>query len=109
MDFEKTFKELKTDILGLVKEKFGEEGNNIKDDVSQFLEGAKVKLERWTRMLASGVITLEEYELLMKSQKDLVIMTALHKAGISNIRLGHFKNSVIKLIANKVKPLIPTS
>jgi len=108
MDFAKVFKELKSDILGLVKEKFGEEGNNIKDDVSKFLDGSKEKLERWTGMLARGVITLEEYKLLMKSQKDLVIMTALHKAGISNIRLGHFKNAVIKLIADKVKPLIPS-
>ena len=53
-------------------------------------------------MFANGVITREEYELLLKSQKDLVIMKTLHKAGISSISLGHFKNSVIQMIVDKV-------
>ena len=104
MDFEKLFKELKGDILTLVKEKFGEEGQSIKNDVSEFFEGAKDKLKRWTQMFASGVITKGEYELLMKSQKDLVIMTTLHKAGIS--KLGHFKNTVINLIMDKVNTVL---
>ncbi len=106
MDFEKLFKELKGDILTLVKDKFGEEGQNIKNDVSEFFESAKAKLKRWTEMFASGVITKDEYGLLMKSQKDLVIMTTLHKAGISKIKLGHFKNTVINLIMDKVNTVV---
>jgi len=106
MDFEKLFKDLKNDILSLVKDRFGEEGKTIKKDISDFFDASKDKLKRWTEMLANGVITPGEYELLMKSQKDLVVMTALHKAGISKIRIGHFKNAVIKLILNKVILLV---
>ncbi len=102
MDFEQLFKDLKSDVLALVKDKFGEEGQNIKNDVAEFFDQAKAKLKRWTEMLAAGVITKDEYELLLKSQKDLVIMKTLNKAGISKIKLGHFKNSVIKLIIKKV-------
>ncbi|MEZ4858745.1 MAG: hypothetical protein R2781_08030 [Flavobacteriaceae bacterium] len=101
MDFENLFKELKTDILNLVKEKIGPEGKNTKEDIATFLEESKEKLKRWTLLLANGVITKEEYELLLMSQKDLVIMKTLHKAGISKIKLGHLKNSVIKLIVSK--------
>ncbi|MEM7186592.1 MAG: hypothetical protein AAF466_08030 [Bacteroidota bacterium] len=106
MDFEKLFKELKGDIINLVKDKFGEEGQSIKNDVSEFFDSAKAKLKRWTEMFASGVITKGEYELLMKSQKDLVIMTTLHKAGISKINLGQFKNTVINLIMKKVDEVV---
>jgi len=102
MDFEKVFKDLKNELMDLVKDKFGEEGQNIKNDISDFFDAAKEKLRRWTEMLASGVITKEEYLLLLKSQKDLVIMKTLHKAGVSNIKLGHFKNNVINLIVSKV-------
>lgn len=102
MDFEKIFKELKSELLDLVKDKFGEEGQNIKDDISAFFDSAKEKLKRWTKLFADGVITQEEYKLLLKSQKDLVIMKTLHKAGISAISLGHFKNTVIQMIVDKV-------
>ncbi|MEL6811904.1 MAG: hypothetical protein AAFP76_11260 [Bacteroidota bacterium] len=106
MDFEKLFKELKNDVLNLIKDKFGQEGENIKDDVTLFFNSSKAKLKRWTELLATGVISAEEYELLLKSQKDLVVMTSLHKAGVSSIKLGHFKNSVIKLILGKVTVLV---
>lgn len=106
MDFEKLFKDLKNELLSMVKDKFGEEGQSIKNDVSQFFDDSKEKLKRWTGMFANGVITKGEYELLLKSQKDLVVMTALHKAGISKIKLGHFKNAVIKMIVSKVTLLV---
>ena len=106
MDFEKIFKELKDELLNMVKDKFGEEGQNIKDDISEFFDSAKEKLKRWTEMFAGGVITREEYELLLKSQKDLVIMKTLHKAGVSAISLGHFKNAVINMIVDKVSGAI---
>jgi len=101
MDFEKLFKELKSDVLSLIKDKFSKEGDAIKGDVATFFDQSKEKLKRWTLLLSQGVITKEEYELLLLSQKDLVIMETLYKAGISKIKLGHFKNTVIKLILRK--------
>tara|TARA_B100000508_G_C11421488_1_gene258577 strand:- start:329 stop:655 length:327 start_codon:yes stop_codon:yes gene_type:complete len=101
MDFEKLFKELKEEVTALVKEKFNKENDAIKNDIAIFFDQSKEKLKRWTTLLASGIITKEEYELLLQSQKDLVIMQTLYKAGISKIKLGHFKNKVIKLIVHK--------
>ena len=106
MDFEKIFKELKEELLSLVKDKFDEESQSIKNDISAFFDSAKEKLKRWRQLFADGTITKDEYELLLKSQKDLVIMKTLHKAGISAISLGHFKNAVIDMIVKKVSGVI---
>ncbi len=106
MDFEALLKELKTSLLELFGEKWKDLKDESKKDVEQFLKESKEKLERWTTLLANGDITLDDYEWLVKSQKDLLLMKALHKAGVSKISLGHFKNKIIKTILNVVKSVI---
>lgn len=106
MDFETFFQSLKTELLELIKQRFNKESQEIKDEAFMFLVGSKEKLRRWTQLLAQGVITKAEFEVLLSSQKDLMIMTALYRAGVSKIRLGHFKNAVVKLILNKALILV---
>ncbi len=102
MDIKPIINELKTEILALIKERFSKESAAITDEVSLFLKNSKEKLERWGILLLQGEITKAEFEILLQSQKDLLQMHALHKAGISAIQLGHFKNTVLKLIFNKI-------
>ena len=101
MDFKTLFEELKTEILDLVKDRFDEENASVKNDIADFLEGSKEKLRRWTELLNQGAITPAEFEVLLKSQKDLLIIESLNKAGISKIKIGLFKNQAIKLIVTR--------
>ena len=102
MDITALLKEIKTEIVSLVKDRFNKESKAITNEITLFLNQSKTKLERWTSLLAQGEITPAEFEILLQSQKDLIEMKALHKAGITGIQLGHFKNTVIKLIFNKI-------
>lgn len=102
MDFKNLFKEIKGDILSLVKDRFGKEGDQIKDDIAAFLENSKEQLQRWATLLEQGAITPAEFELLLNSQKDILIIESLHKAGISKIKIGMFKSAAVKLIVSKV-------
>ncbi|MAZ28352.1 MAG: hypothetical protein CL868_14915 [Cytophagaceae bacterium] len=106
MDFNNFFKEVKNDMLDLVKERFGQEGEKIKEDVGVFLDNSREKLERWASLMAQGAITPAELEVLLQSQKDILIMESLYKAGISNIRIGLFKNAAIKLVVDKAVQLV---
>jgi len=101
MDFETFFKSLKADLLQLIRDRFELESKEIKDEAIAFLEDSKTKLKRWTALLAQGAITQSEFEVLVSSLKDLMVMTALYRAGVSKIKLGHFKNAVVKLILNR--------
>ncbi|MEM7382292.1 MAG: hypothetical protein AAF361_13995 [Bacteroidota bacterium] len=102
MDFEQLYKELKTEIGSMIKDKFGKESKDISDEVSGFVDDSKDKLERWAKLFAKGHISKEELELLLKSQKDLFVIQSLHKAGVSKIALGHFKNKIVTLIFTKL-------
>jgi hypothetical protein len=106
MDFDKLLKELKMALVNLFGEKWGELKSEAKKDIEQFLADSEDKLKRWTTLLANGDITIEDYEWLIESQKNLMLMNALHSAGVSKISLGYFKNKVIKTIIDVVKIVV---
>jgi len=100
MDFEELLKEMRDNLLLLVREQYTDFSKAGEDAVTQFLEDSKEKLRKWTFLLAEGLITPAEYEWLLKSQKDLFLMHTLYQAGVSKIRLGIFKNKVINTITD---------
>ena len=106
MDFEVVLKELRTSLISLFGEKWAGFKSESKKDIDQFLEDSKLKLKRWTVLLANGDIDIDDYEWLVKSQKDLMLMQALHSAGVHKISLGHFKNKVIKTVIDVVKVVV---
>lgn len=106
MDFDKIFKELKESLVKLLGDQYAGLKKETKEDIFEFVNGSKVKLERWTLLLANGEISLDDYQWLVESQKDLLTMKALEKAGISKISLGHFKNKVVNTLVDIVKGLI---
>ena len=106
MDFEELLKELKFALASLFGEKWSDLKGESKKDIDQFLEASKIKLKRWTELLIKEDIDLDDYEWLVKSQKDLLVMQALHSAGVNKISLGHFKNKVIKTIITVVKTVV---
>lgn len=106
MDFEAILKELKSDLLKLFGEKWEDLKDESKNDVEQFLNDSKAKLERWTLLLANRAITIDDFEWLLESQKDVLLMKTLHKAGVSKISLGHFKNKIVNTILIAIKRII---
>ncbi|WP_323787735.1 hypothetical protein [Psychroserpens sp.] len=102
MDIEALLKLLKEELLKVLGESYGDFKTETKKDVEAFLTLSKVKLERWTGLLQSGDLTPEDYEWLLKSQKDLLVLNALYQAGVSKLKLGHLKNKIIKTIMNTV-------
>lgn len=106
MDIDELLKLLKTELLKVLGDSYSEYKGEYKKDVEAFLEVSKAKLERWTNLLASKDLTLDDYQWLLESQKDLMVMNALYQAGVSKQRLGHLKNKVIKTIINTVVSVI---
>jgi len=106
MDFDKILKELKESMIELLGDQYAGLKKETKNDIITFVNDSKDKLERWTKLLANGGISLDEYQWLVESQKDLLTMKGLEKAGISKISLGHFKNKVVKTLVDIVKGLI---
>lgn len=106
MDFEKILRELKESLVQVLGNQYSGFKNETKKDLEEFLNTSKNKLERWTTLLTNGELNLDEYEWLVKSQKDLLTLKGLQQVGISKISLGHFKNKVIKTVVDLIKGLV---
>ena len=106
MDFELTLKKLKESIFAILGDEYIMFHEETEKDLETFFKKSREKLERWSNLLSSEEITLEEYEWLVKSQKDLIVLTELEKVGVSKIRLGHIRNNMAKTIIDIGKGLL---
>ncbi|WP_445710492.1 hypothetical protein [Flavobacterium sp.] len=96
MEIDKLIIDLEKALVALLGKKYSDLKPEIQKDIDDFLEKSKKKMKRWTLLLAETSITIEEFEWLLKSQKDILVLKALQSAGVSKVRLNTIKNSIIK-------------
>ena len=100
MDIEKLLAEIKAQLLELLQENYKDFIPELEKDITNFLKVSKEKLERWALLLDDKSITQDDFNWLVKSQKELLVLKPLQTAGMSKIKLNSLKNSVIKIIIN---------
>lgn len=98
MNADQLTEEVKTKLKTIISSSYKENKYEIEKDLNTFLEISKDKLGRWIILFASGNLTEEELEWLLKSQLDLVALQALQTTGISKIKLNTIKINIIKMI-----------
>ncbi len=99
-DFEAIFQDLKTGAMDLSKLTVKQYKDEAQADIMAFLKDSKESLERWTTLLAAGELTISDFEWLVQSQKDLLLMNGLKQTALSKIRLEHFKTSVLNFVVD---------
>lgn len=89
---------LKNDLLDFAKENLEEYKEELLKDGTLFIEKTKSDIERWTEGLASGALSKEDFEFLLKGKKDLAQMEALKQLGLSQIRITKITNGIIDVV-----------
>jgi hypothetical protein len=69
-------------------------------DGKTFLEKSKSDLERWSKMLASGDLTRDDFEWLLAGKKDLAELVALKQKGLAKVALDRFVNGLIDTVVS---------
>jgi hypothetical protein len=64
-------------------------------DGNAFFQKLKGDLERWTKMLASGGLTRDDFEWLVVGKKDLAELAALKQKGLAKVALDRFLNGLV--------------
>ena len=99
-EFNEFLRELKESVIGLVQVSWSDYHNEAIKDGESFLTETKHKIEKWTRLLAGGDLTLDQFERLIRSQKDLAEMKALERAGMTAVRVDRFRNALVDTVVN---------
>jgi hypothetical protein len=71
-----------------------------KDDAQDFLDSSAKKLQKWTKQLAKGDLSKDEFEDLVRGQADLAKLLALTKEGVGKAALQRFRNALVDLVVD---------
>jgi hypothetical protein len=97
-DFKEIYKGIEEQIISLAENTVSNYKDEAIKDAKQLLSDMKDDLERWTLLLANKQIKINEFEWLVNSDKELVKMKSLEKAGLAEARVSAFGHSVFNLI-----------
>ncbi|MEO6454557.1 MAG: hypothetical protein ABIN97_10810 [Ginsengibacter sp.] len=97
-DFQELFKEIEQQIVSLAESTVSNYKEEAIQDAKEMLANIKADLIRWTGLLADKQIKINEFEWLINSDKELVKMKALEKAGLAASRTSAFGFTVMNLI-----------
>lgn len=98
--FDDFIEELKTELVDFAEYSWKAYKTAAVKDGKAFLEQSKADLERWTKMLAKGDLTRDDFEWLMVGKKDLAELVALKQKGLAKVALDRFINGVIDTIVS---------
>lgn len=84
----------------LAREIFHDFEIQAKNDAGAFLEKTKTDMQRWTRLLAEGKLTEQDFGDLVQAKKALAEIHGLSGAGIATAKLERFRTGLITLVVD---------
>ena len=99
-DFDAIFKDIQTQVVTLAETTVSKYKDEAIADGKKLLAQMKDDLLRWIDLLAEKKLKTGEFEWLVNSDKEIVKMAALEKAGLAEIRVQQFSMSVLNVIAD---------
>ena len=67
-------------------------------DTKAFLDASKEDLKRWTKLLAQGELSQDDFKWLVLGRKDVAELHALKQAGLALVGIDRFKNALLDLV-----------
>jgi hypothetical protein len=98
--FNEFWVQLENELIGFAEGSLKTHRDTAIKDGRMFLEKTKSDLERWTKMLAEGRLTRDDFEWLVKGKKDLAELNALKQEGLAQVALDRFVNGLIDTVVS---------
>jgi hypothetical protein len=83
---------------GLAKKTFSGLVDEAEKDAQAFLDKAQADLQRWTKLLANGKLTKQDFGDLVQAKEALAEIRALTEAGITLTKIERFRSDLINLV-----------
>ena len=101
-NFDQLLQSLESGVESIAKTSLEDYLNEAKQDGENAINGMKANIQQWATEVENGSLTYEDLAFLIKGDEALDEMTALKEAGLSEIRLDEFKNSIVNLVMGTV-------
>ncbi len=105
-DFDALIDTLKNEVVDLAESHLQEATDAAIQDGEEFLHRSEENLKRWTRLLEQEKLSQEEFELLVRGQKDLAEMEALKRAGLAAARIDQFREALLDRVIHTASRVV---
>lgn len=99
-DVEPFLDALRDELVDLAENRLQSARDAAIQDGEAFLASSKEDLKRWSRLLAEGKLSEEEFQSLVEGKKDLAETTALKQAGLAAVEIDRFRQALIDRIVD---------
>ncbi len=96
--FDVYLKELRKGVKKLAEELLAGLESDALSDMNAFLKKSEKDLQRWTYLLATRVITKQDFTDLVQAKKALAELHELTRAGVTVTKLDRFRAGLISLL-----------
>lgn len=93
---------LNNNITKLAKGMFSDFASDAIKDATTFLQRTETDVKRWSDAVASGAMSVRDFESLIKGKQDLAKMELLTKKGIAQIEIDKFRQAIFGIIMEKL-------
>lgn len=100
------FSEILTQFQGQIRDSLPTFRDAIIHAGRSFLKDSRRDLERWTRLLAAGSISQEEFHWLVQARVHLAEMDSLLVAGLTLARIDELRGTLISAITGAAFDLV---
>lgn len=100
-DFKTLFADIQDQVQTMATQATGKYKDDAISEGKRLLKEIKEDLERWVLLLAEGHLKPEEFTWLVNSNKSLVKMTALKKAGMAVVEVKKFSVNLLNIIVEE--------
>lgn len=91
---------LEDGIEDLAKETVKDFADEALNDGKAFLRETEDDLKRWTKLLASGDLSQDDFKWLVQSKKDVAQMVALTQKGLALTKIDNFRQGMLDLVVD---------
>lgn len=94
--------DIKSGIINLFEENQWTSFAPIENEINLFLQQSEEKLKKWHFLYREGLLSLDEIEWLVISQRESITLQVLKNAGINQIKINTLQNSILKIILKSI-------
>ncbi|RJP77298.1 MAG: hypothetical protein C4524_08565 [Candidatus Zixiibacteriota bacterium] len=99
-DFPTLLALMKDRITDLAREYCSDYQYSARKDGEDFLEQSRADLERWTKQVAAGTLSPEEFEALVLARKETMEMVILRRIGLGPEQLDRYQQAVLQTVVS---------
>ena len=106
INFDQVFKDLTSGVESIAKDSLKDYESEAKADGKKALNDMKSNLQQWAKEVETGSITKEDLGFLLQEEEGLTEMTALKQAGLAEVHIDQFRNSLINMVVGTITGLV---